>query len=65
MSELIGPAGANRPEETPASLLHMWQGVRGDGEDRDRNGALCPRMSVVMGCVIDIGEPALNLAGPM
>jgi hypothetical protein len=30
---------------------------RGAGEDRYGNGAYCPRVSVVLGCVIDIGEP--------
>jgi hypothetical protein len=30
---------------------------RGAGEDRYGNGAHCPRVSVVLGCVIDIGEP--------
>ena len=30
---------------------------RSTGEDRFSNGAHCPRVSVVMGCVIDIGEP--------
>jgi hypothetical protein len=36
---------------------------RSTGEDRSSNGAHCPRVSVVMGCVIDIGEPAPSLFG--
>lgn len=39
--------------------LQLWQskGVVLQ-EDRQVNGALCPHMSVVLGDVIDIGEPA-------
>ena len=40
---------------------------RGAGEDRLSNGAHCPRLSVVLGDVIDIGESALRdaSAGPI
>jgi len=31
---------------------------RNAGEDRCSNGAHCPLVSVVLGCVIDIGESA-------
>jgi hypothetical protein len=31
---------------------------RSTGEERHSNGACCQQLSVVMGCVIDIGEPA-------
>ncbi|GAB1391625.1 hypothetical protein MASR1M6_38070 [Rubrivivax sp.] len=37
---------------------------RGAGEDRCSTGAHCPRVSVVMGCVIDFGESSRELAGP-
>ena len=31
--------------------------ARGGAEDRTNTGAMCPQGSVVMGDVIDIGEP--------
>jgi len=47
-----------------SSRRNSWRDVgergkveRGAGEDRYGNGAYCPRVSVVLGCVIDIGEP--------
>jgi len=36
---------------------------RSTGEDRYSNGAHCPRVSVVMGYVIDIGEPEPGRCG--
>jgi hypothetical protein len=34
---------------------------RSTGKDRSSNGASGPRVSVDMGCVIDIGEPAFGV----
>jgi len=36
---------------------------RSTGEGRHSNGTHCPRLSLVMGCVIDIGEPVPGLFG--
>ena len=44
-------------------LLKYGNLERGSGEDRFSNGAHCPRVSVVMGCVIDIGEPVPDRFG--
>jgi hypothetical protein len=44
-------------------LLKYGNLERGSGEDRFSNGAHCPRVSVVMGCIIDIGEPVPDLFG--
>jgi hypothetical protein len=50
------PVAANRAEETQRALVvPEWAGA---AEDRSGNGAQCPRVSVVLGDVIDIGESA-------
>ena len=47
-------ATANRPEETRCRGCGKVES--GAAEDRSSNGAYCPRVSVVLGDVIDIGE---------
>ena len=48
---------ANRAEET-RGWLRCGKVESGAAEDRSDNGAFCPRLSVVLGDVIDIGESA-------
>jgi len=62
LSEWLAIQSARRARKS--SRINSWhrRGVRGKvergaGEDRYGNGAQCPRVSVVLGCVIDVGEP--------
>ena len=65
VSEVIGPL----PQIAPKKHVCLRYGnvECGAAEDRCSNGAICPRVSVVMGNVIDIGESAgrYRAAGPI
>jgi hypothetical protein len=56
------PAAANRAEETLGGLACCGKVESGAAKDRCGNGANCPRSSVVLGDVIDIGESAWRFA---
>jgi len=61
VSEIIGPLPKIAPKKhrMESSLwLRCGKVECGAAEDRYSNGAYCPRVSVVMGDVIDIGESA-------
>ena len=63
LNEGLGVLIGLRPKIAPKKhgrLAPLWlrcgRVERGAAEDRYSNGAYCPRVSVVMGDVIDIGE---------
>ena len=56
MSVVIGPIPQIAPKKDCAPRCGKVE--CGAAEDRSDNGASCPRMSVVLGKVIDIGESA-------
>ena len=59
MSEVIGPLPQIAPKK---HCVRCGKVECGAAEDRLDNGAYCPRMSVVLGDVIDIGESAWRFA---
>ena len=58
VSEIIGFCPKSRRRNM--ARVTWWNGERGVGEDRKSNGADCPLVSVVVGCVIDSGESAFG-----
>jgi hypothetical protein len=64
VSEVIGPRPQIVPKKHGANCGKVEGGA---AEDRCGNGAICPRVSVVLGDVIEIGESARRSAteGPI